>query len=401
MLRLGCFLKLIPYRFEVKTNQLTPPSKLGLISYTFHKYITYLYTTFMWIRLVQAYLDKGFSVSLMPILWAVTNISVAVGYVMISICKDDIMHFTNRLLTKKLWMKDTEFQEFQRAGHIQKGNILGRHMIFNLLLLYINPQMHSILIYNNPCSPNFLTSLYFSCISSSDNKGSFLEKFPFLIFEFYVTAKWEYMCSLMWSMICMGLVSVTQELKKFHAKFSSATTPSALYFGEMKERIKEDKRFLHIFRKCELVVSIMNRNFYYYLLVQPILGICVVALLLYGVICYWRVDRQAYIMFPMCVLRCGFEAVTPIALAAKMHSASNNILQEWKQIKCYREDGFRSTDSGNKGADVEWKAVNLARKSCKSLTCTSGPLYPFKDSVALETVDKCIQHTVNFLVAFR
>lgn len=109
----------------------------------------------------------------------------------------------------------------------------------------------------------------------------------------------------------------------------------------------------------------------------------ILALLLFGCIRLLHLDIRSNLMFPSCGLRCGFETVTPLAMAGKVHRESENLLKEWKGHK--------------RSGPLEERE----RMSFKSVKATAGSMYTFEESIVLVSLNNLIQLTLNMLVAFK
>lgn len=106
ILRIGCFTKLIPYNWDLKTQQLHPAFKFGQFLFQTHKFLTFLYSAHMWFRLIQFYINGEFS--LLSYLWAVSNITTLAGFLIFDYYPKDVMHFANRLLCNNLFESEKE-----------------------------------------------------------------------------------------------------------------------------------------------------------------------------------------------------------------------------------------------------------------------------------------------------
>lgn len=142
--------------------------------------------------------------------------------------------------------------------------------------------------------------------------------------------------------------------------------------------------------------------FHDYLTTFPAVGLYVVSMLLYGSVLLWDKDPQSNIMFPLCGMRCGFELLTPLAVAGNVYYTSTKTLHTWWKFSNLRETKFfisRNTDQGNEDG-TNLKLVKMAHRSCSVLECWSGPLFSFGRSIFLATINVIIQLTVNTLVTF-
>lgn len=97
------------------------------------------------------------------------------------------------------------------------------------------------------------------------------------------------------------------------------------------------------------------------------------------------------IMFPLCGLRCGFEAVTPLAMAGNMNKESQNVLRKWKVV---------TQNLCQKVSGREKRILQRTQRSCNVIRCSAGHLYQFDHSIVLCCTNNCILLTLNMLVTF-
>lgn len=216
LLHFGCYTKLIPYNWNHITEQLSPTTVTGNFMFNIHKNVTCLHTFFCWCRTVQSYLQGQFS--LLGLLWTLSNTVAVAAVITLHVYKENILYFTNRILTEggfnpAATQKLRDQDDLQRRIDIAAVKMLSRHMLFNLFLFFTNPEIHIFIVGQNPCAPNFISSLFFKCGSIFDNSVDLVEKVPFLVFEFYTTVKWQFECSLQLSLIFLGLGYLTTELR--------------------------------------------------------------------------------------------------------------------------------------------------------------------------------------------
>lgn len=148
----------------------------------------------------------------------------------------------------------------------------------------------------------------------------------------------------------------------------------------------------HRYRQLELLVIIVNDIFHYYLMVFPSVLLSIVSLLMFGTIRLWHVSPQSNLMFPVCGARCGFEALSPLAMAASVNKASKQVLSQWKQLTHHvlRQQKSR----------IERRIFKMVQRSCRRIQCTAGSLYSFEHSIVLCSINNCFQLTLNLLVTF-
>ncbi len=155
------------------------------------------------------------------------------------------------------------------------------------------------------------------------------------------------------------------------------------------------EKILLKYRKFQLYLDFINTSFRSYLVVFPAVGGLIVATLIYGTIKIWRVSPEANIMFPLCTLRCGFEAMTPLGMAGSVNGVGESIMEKWKSVKAHTISGLKKRN--NKKAV---KMTNIMQKSCRALHCNSGSYFTFESSIYLVTFDNIIQQSVNMLMTF-
>lgn len=222
LLQLGCYTKLLPYSWDHRNNELATCSQFSWLLFSFHKNLTFIYTAFNWYSLIYAYIARG-EFSLLNALWAISKVTCFAGFLTFALYKEALMHLGNRLLKGTLTgisNMDNRFhhqirKELQNI-EIENTKAWTKHILMNLLLLYTNPQFHSLIVYQNPCAPNFISAVFFGCNSPFENPAPLLDKLPFLLFEFYTTAKWQYMSSIQLSFVCSGLQQIVMEMNKLN-----------------------------------------------------------------------------------------------------------------------------------------------------------------------------------------
>lgn len=371
ILRLGCYFKLIPYNWNYDTGELCPAFRLGKSEFIIQKYLMLFMMAFTCFRFIHSSLFGNFS--LLSALWVLSQILTAVGLQALALYQDDIMNFTNRLLRADFGIK-------QELSQIDKKEIRynSEHMFLNLFLFVTNPQVHTSIVEQYPCAPVFISSIYFQCGSIYENSASLLEKGPFLIFGFYQVFYWQYQCSFQWSLLFLGLSYIKIELKKLSTGIDSMLVNS--------------EQVAQVYQMCRLLNTIIGDILHGFLRALPGVGVSVVALLLYGVVRLWRIHPQSNIMFPLCALRCGFETLTPLAMAGVMYSTSRSVLEKWKIV--YAKN-MGHVVQGNKR-----RLVKLRHGACRPILCKSGSFFTFEGSILLVVVDNFIQMTVNLLVSF-
>ncbi len=147
------------------------------------------------------------------------------------------------------------------------------------------------------------------------------------------------------------------------------------------------------YRRFQLLVDFINDTFRSYLVVFPPVGGIIVSVLIYGTIRFWQLDPKTNIMFPLCAIRCGFEALTPLAIAGSLKMAGDHFLQTWKDVTS-KARLMKDTKLNSR------KRFLFLRRSCRPLKCTSGSFFTFENGILFNTIDNIIQQTVNLLMTF-
>lgn len=150
-------------------------------------------------------------------------------------------------------------------------------------------------------------------------------------------------------------------------------------------------------RQTYLMVNVINDIFRYYLIMFPPVLLSILAFLLFGSVRLWHVDPKCNLMFPLCAIRCGFEAICPLAMAGKVNKAGELVLAKWKETKCHMLWRNGKSDS------YPWKRrklVKLVQISCQRIHCSAGSLYSFENSIVICCMNNCFQLALNMLVSF-
>ncbi|CAL8124512.1 unnamed protein product [Orchesella dallaii] len=253
---------------------------------------------------------------------------------------------------------------------------LSWHMYIGILLLVTNPGVHTLITSGSPCAPHFISSCFFECRAVEENVAPLSDKVPFLVFEFYSISLFLFMGWFNWSCIILGLAIVASELRAMR---------------------KNDKLFLNgksamlNFRELHIIVITLNASFRPFLMCFSTILYSLVAQLIFGSIRLLPVHPRSNLMFPLCALRCGFEATTPLAMAGDVSKESQKVLEIWR----VKADSVIKKSFG-KGR----KPLVMIQRSCRRILCSAGSLYTFEHSVVLCSFNNCIQLCLNLLVTF-
>lgn len=218
ILRFGCFCRLLPYRWN--SSRLTPSTSCDLRIFKMHRNIVYIYTVFMIVRVVHASLFADpFPIQQRTIscLWMLFLILTSVGFAELQKWTDDIMNFANGLISgapEFLEVKSKYTISIHRIYAEQPIKYLSLQMTVAIFSVLVSPFMHNLMIWQAPCSPNFVSSIIFSCESMGDSGQDAATKFLTNIFEFYITCTFTFVFNFYWNFNIMGMSLVFTELSK-------------------------------------------------------------------------------------------------------------------------------------------------------------------------------------------
>lgn len=102
-------------------------------------------------------------------------------------------------------------------------------------------------------------------------------------------------------------------------------------------------------------------------------------------------DPQSNVMYPLCGMRCGFEAVTPLEMAGHVNKWSMRVVNRWKKL---------SNTVIQKQQGRGRKMLGMIQRSCNRIQCTAGSLYTFEHSIVLCSINNCILTSLNLLITF-
>ncbi|OXA39863.1 hypothetical protein Fcan01_25224 [Folsomia candida] len=103
------------------------------------------------------------------------------------------------------------------------------------------------------------------------------------------------------------------------------------------------------------------------------------------------ITLQTIALFPLCGLRCFYEAMTPLKMAGKMNEIN-------KDLSIGLKRKVAALHQHKLGTSKLWQSY---RKSFNSMTCRAGALYTFENTIVLCCLDNCMQLTLNLLVTFK
>lgn len=99
-LQIGCTLRFLPYKWNSASNSLVNTNGTNRRIFNFQKNLHLYYTSFMWIRFIHCLLLREFS--LVGALWCLALSSACLSYITMSLFTEELMHFSNRLLSNSL-----------------------------------------------------------------------------------------------------------------------------------------------------------------------------------------------------------------------------------------------------------------------------------------------------------
>jgi hypothetical protein len=144
------------------------------------------------------------------------------------------------------------------------------------------------------------------------------------------------------------------------------------------------------YRSTQLMMRLINSGFRRYLEWSPTILLCIVGLLTFCGIRYWKLPFYIYAMFPCCGIRCLFETMNPLAIAGHINDDSLKFVHELKSF--YEKTGRKGTDAGH---------MRTVVKSFQQITCSAGSYFTFQKSIVLVCTTNTIVWTLNILILFK
>lgn len=143
-----------------------------------------------------------------------------------------------------------------------------------------------------------------------------------------------------------------------------------------------------IYKSARIFLILLSDGFHLYLLVFPSFLFSIIGIIGFGSIRYRYVEFHAYFVFPFCTLRCLFDGVSALSAAGKLNQVGIKFLERWEKEN-ERSDNVE-----------ERMQLQKVRKSWKALSCSSGSLYTFENSILLVSLDNCTQLMFNLLITY-
>ncbi|XP_035715116.1 uncharacterized protein LOC110859126 isoform X1 [Folsomia candida] len=250
---------------------------------------------------------------------------------------------------------------------------VSRYILVGMLMLAGNPFVHILLVEESPCTPNFISSLFLPCEGFKNHGVSLLQKAPFIGVEYYLTTVIFFSWSFNWTIIYLGMSWIIAELRVMSEALSTKVESS-----------------VHQYRSIECIATLMNDAFFMYLSTFPNLLFAIVSILMFSFIRIWHYSPRSNLMFPLCGIRCAFEAVTPLAVAGDVNDQNKEVVAKWKQGVVAR-----------RGSNRAKKEAIAYQKSFHAVRCTAGSLYTFENSIVLCCLNNCMQLTLNLFLTFK
>lgn len=99
-LKIGCFLRLVPYQWNTQTKNLDVADGINLSLYKIQKNLHLYYTFFMWVRFLHRLFLREYS--LVGAIWCLALSASCLSYITMSIYTKELLQFANLLLNKNL-----------------------------------------------------------------------------------------------------------------------------------------------------------------------------------------------------------------------------------------------------------------------------------------------------------
>ncbi|XP_035702468.1 uncharacterized protein LOC118433992 [Folsomia candida] len=355
---------------EQKRHLRQNKSKSGMVSFYLHFVVILVMNVYCAGRLIQSLSKNGSEfpllIKILNLIWTGAYTFTSILMMQYQILGKDMMLFANSILDQLDWKQheiSARFSSARTSGTSssaqQPNSGLSKQLITAMILLTINPLIHALIVPTAPCAPQFLSSVLLPCKSIGDSDHPLYTQMPFIIQEYYGITVKLFTWSFNWSLTFLGLTWILREIKTTRMQG------------------------LHRYRNVEIITTALNSSLKYYLTIFPTILFTVLSLLLFGCVRLWHLDPRSNLLFPTCGIRCGFESMSPLALAGRVNQESKSLLRKW-----------RKQTSGGK-----WAA--RFKRSCRSIKCTAGSMYTFEESILIVSIHNLNQLTLNFLVAFR
>lgn len=235
-------------------------------------------------------------------------------------------------------------------------------VITSLFLMVSNPAPHALIIAETPCAPQFVSSLILPCINPA-TRLPYLYGLPFFLFENYVVSLILYELCFAWSVLYLGFSWVLSQL---------------LVIGSLPDQKKSEMqaRYIAATRMAEAVNDGMKLYMSYFASIM----FTILALLIFGCVRLLHLDFRANVMFPCCGLRCGFESMSPIAVAGRVDEQSKQLQARWRKV----------SKTATERRAWTWRVIKMR----------AGDLYTFERGIVLVSLNNLIGLVLDWLVAF-
>ncbi len=109
-----------------------------------------------------------------------------------------------------------ERKELEKKGVDGKKwkDTISIYVLTSTFLLFLNPPCHAVAVIHTPCSPCFVSSLYYPCRTVTENESTFLGKLPFILAENLVVTNFLFAWTFSWINIFLGLAWIREEVRK-------------------------------------------------------------------------------------------------------------------------------------------------------------------------------------------
>ncbi|XP_035715085.1 uncharacterized protein LOC118438650 [Folsomia candida] len=388
LLDVGSGLKLFPFDWDSQEKCVKRAGRRHRFYFKIHKFINLFMNVLAAGRLMQA-MSRGY----FPLVLRILNTVWLMAYTLTTLClvqfetkEGEILQFVNCLLSyvrrtsiRKInsdklpsipEKSDRNFDEMTESYEQKK---LSYYIFFGMLMLAGNPFVHILLVDESPCAPHFVSSFFLPCEGFKNYYIPLLHKVPFMAAEYYLTTVIFFSWSFNWTIIFLGMSWIVAELRRMSFALS-----------------RGEKSSVHQYRSIECIATLMNDAFVTYLSTFPNLLFAIVSILMFGVIRIWHYDPGSNLMFPLCGIRCAFEAITPLAVAGDVNDQNKEVVAKWKQGVVARRASNRAK-----------KEAIAYQKSFHAVRCTAGSLYTFENSIVLCCLNNCMQLTLNLFLTFK
>ena len=225
--RLTCTLKLVPYSWNCKTRRLNKLNWLGWAVFYAIACISPVSCTFMVVRYIQAQnLNPPTRIRVMNIIWGLAYALIFLCKTQVIIRANEIMAFGNALLEErervlapeKVLLEEKEAKPKAKEVKDQPVDWISFIIFGGTFLLFVNPPLHTVVLLDTPCAPQYWSSLILPCKWMGDSPVPLIQLTPYLLWEYFAITDMMTLIAFLWGIIFMGLNWIKDEILAYISK---------------------------------------------------------------------------------------------------------------------------------------------------------------------------------------